>query len=570
MTIKLLGVLLLAPFVLHAQTPRRFDIIITELFPDPTPPVALPNNEFIEVKNTSSHTINLKGWKLSDGTATAAIQASIDIEPDSFVIICPNSAVPLFSTLGTTIGLSNFPSLNNDADIITLYAPEGIIIHAVTYTDQWYLNPVKSAGGWTLEMIDPRNPCTGAGNWKAATDPRGGTPGRENSVAASNQDEMPPALLRTFTLDSLTLVAVFDESLDSATAAAPNRYTGSHSIGHPVSAEPLAPLFNEVILRLAAPISTSEVYQLTTKELTDCSGNAIGIMNSAKAGLPIPAVTQAIIINELLFNPPSGGSDYIELYNRSTKVADLKQLYVANRSATGVLSGMQQLATSPLLLFPGEYIVLTEDARWLQQQYNVKEPGTLIQLPSLPSLPDDKGSLVLINLQGEVIDELLYDRKWHFSLISNEEGVALERIDYSKPAQDSHNWMSAASTAGFGTPGYRNSQFRADLQAKGMVTIVPTLFSPDNDGLDDFTTIQYQMEEPGDVANITFFDAAGNPVRYLARNATLGREGIFRWDGLDNNRRPLPVGNYIMYAEIFNRQGKTKKIRNTVTLIRRL
>jgi len=571
MTAKLLAVLLLAPFAaLHAQTPRQFDIVITELFPDPSPPVALPNNEFIELKNVSGHTINLKGWKLSDGTTTATIQANMDIESDSFVIICPNSAVPLFAALGTTIGVSNFPSLNNDADIITLYAPEGSTIHAVAYTDQWYRNPVKAAGGWTLEMIDTRNPCTGAGNWKAAIHLQGGSPGSENSVAGNNHDEMPPALLRTYTIDSITLVAVFDESLDSATAAFPDRYTISQAIGHPVSAIPQAPLFNEVILKLTTPVSANEVYQLTTKDLTDCSGNAIGIMNSAKAGLPVPADAQSIIINELLFDPPPGGYDYIELYNRSSKVADLKQLYVANRSAAGVLSGMQQLSAASRLLFPGEYIVLTEDAAWLQQQYNGKEPATLIQLPSLHSLPDDKGTVVLIDLQGEPIDELQYDRKWHFSLISNEEGVALERIDYSKPAQDSHNWMSAASTAGFGTPGYRNSQFRADLQAKGMITITPTLFSPDNDGFDDFATIQYQMTEPGYVTNITFFDASGRPVRHLARNATLGREGVFRWDGLDNNRRSLPVGTYIMFAEIFNTQGKTKKIRNTVTLIRRL
>ncbi|WP_315819513.1 hypothetical protein [Paraflavitalea speifideaquila] len=131
---------------------------------------------------------------------------------------------------------------------------------------------------------------------------------------------------------------------------------------------------------------------------------------------------------------------------------DVKQLYVANRSASGALAGLQQLSSSSRLFFPGEHIVLTEDARWLQQQYQVKEPATILELPALPSLPDDKGTLVLINLQEEVVDELQYNRSWHFSLISNEDGVALERIDYSKPAQDSHNWMSAASTAGFGTP----------------------------------------------------------------------------------------------------------------------
>lgn len=570
MTVRLLALLLLVPFaMLHAQTAQRFDIIITELFPDPTPPIGLPNNEFIELKNVSANTINLRGWKLSDGTTTATINVNADIQPDSFVIICTNAAVPLLAVFGQAIGVSNFPSLNNDADVIALYSPEGMVVHAVAYTDQWYANAVKAGGGWTLEMIDTRNPCTGANNWKAATDNSGGTPGRENSVAGNNRDEMPPALLRTYTIDSVTIGALFDESLDSTAAAAPQRYNLSHAIGNPLSAEPRSPLFNEVVLRLASAIKTNEVYQLTVKELTDCSGNAIGIMNNAKAGLPIPADTQAVIINELLFNPPSGGYDYIELYNRSNKVVDLKQLYVANRSAAGTLSGIQQLSTDSRLFFPGEYLALTEDAHWLQQQYNVKQPATVIQLPSLPSLPDDKGMLAVTNLQGEVVDELQYDRKWHFALLSNEEGVALERIDYSKPAQDSHNWMSAASTAGFGTPGYLNSQFRADLQANGTISVTPSLFSPDNDGFDDFTSIQYQMAEPGHVASITIFDAGGMLVRHLARSATLGMQGVFRWDGLDNNHRKLPVGSYIVFTEIYNLQGKTKKFKKTVTLVRR-
>ncbi|WP_315819514.1 gliding motility-associated C-terminal domain-containing protein [Paraflavitalea speifideaquila] len=87
------------------------------------------------------------------------------------------------------------------------------------------------------------------------------------------------------------------------------------------------------------------------------------------------------------------------------------------------------------------------------------------------------------------------------------------------------------------------------------------MFSPDNDGVDDFATIQYLLAEPGYVANITLFDAGGIPVRQLARNATLGKEGVFRWDGLDNNRRRLPLGTYIILAEIFNGQGKTKKLK---------
>lgn len=570
MTVRLLALLLLPQLALQAQTAQRFDIIITELLPDPAPPVSLPNHEFVELKNNSARVINLRGWKLSDGTSTAAINADIEIQPDSFVIICPNAAVSSYAEFGRTIGVSNFPSLNNEADLITLYAPEGNSIHAVAYTGQWYGNPVKATGGWALEIIDPRNPCTGAGNWTAAIDHSGGTPGRQNSVNANNSDQLPPALLRTWTIDSVTIVAVFDESLDSTMAATSGHYHLDHAVGAPVAAQPVSPLFNEVMLKLASSIRTDQVYQLTVKNVTDCSGNAIGMLNKTKAGLPVPAVARTVVINELLFNPPSGGYDYIELYNRSSSIVDLKQLYVAGRSGNGALSGIQQLSTISRLLFPGQYLVLTENAEWLRQRFSIREPASVIELASLPTLPDDQGILAITSQQGEIIDELHYHRDWHFALLSEQDGVALERIDYGQPTQDSHNWMSAAATTGFGTPGYQNSQFRADLQSQGTISITPSLFSPDNDGFDDLANIRYQMTEPGYVASITIFDAAGMPVRHLARSATLGMQGVFRWDGLDNNRRRLPVGIYIIFTEIFNLQGKTKKLKNTVTLVRRL
>ena len=53
------------------------------------------------------------------------------------------------------------------------------------------------------------------------------------------------------------------------------------------------------------------------------------------------------------------------------------------------------------------------------------------------------------------------------------------------------------------------------------IEVTPKVFSPDNDGLDDIATIQYKINEPGYVANITIFDATGRPVSNLVRNGTL-------------------------------------------------
>ncbi|MFT3826485.1 MAG: lamin tail domain-containing protein [Chitinophagaceae bacterium] len=570
--LRLTGLQVLLFLCIHpqAQTPHRFDIVIDELFPDPTPAVSLPGSEFIELKNVSTTAFNLKGFKLSDGTSTATINVSFVLKPDSFVIICPTSATASFAVYGTTIGVSSFPALNNDADIITLYAPDGSIIHSVAYNMSWYHNDVKSEGGWSLEMIDPNNPCAGGNNWTSSTSNDGGTPGKINAVNRENKDEQAPALVKTYTINDSTIVAVFDEPIDSTAAAIATNYTLDNGIGHPSSAEPVLPGYTEVKLSFAGTLKTGIVYILSVSNVYDCTGNSVGALHTAKAGLPLVADSLSIAINELLFDPVTDGYDYIELYNNSKQVADLKQLYLSNRATAGNLTNIKQLSTTPYLFFPGEYLLFTTNRQWVIQHYIAKYPDNIIELPSLPSFPDDKGTAVLTNLHGNVVDELRYDAKWHFPLISDPEGVALERISYQQPAQNKNNWTSAASTAGYGTPGYINSQSGTTSAQQALLEVNPRLFSPDNDGVDDFATISYRATTPGNIVNITIYDVQGRAVRYLAKNAIPGITGNFRWDGLDEKANRLPLGVYIIVSEFFNQEGKKQKFKNTITLVRKL
>jgi hypothetical protein len=561
--------LLILFYTSSAQNANRYDIIIDEIFPDPTPVIGLPNAEFIELRNVSSTAYNLRNWQISDGSSIATIKKDFMLQPDSFVIICSTSAASEYTNFGATIGVTSFPSLNNDADIILLKSPEGLTIHAISYDKTWYQNDIKADGGWTIEMIDAKNPCSGFGNWKASTDTKGGTPGQKNSVDGINKDVHSPTLLRTYTINDSTIVAVFDETVDSISASQASNYNFDNNIGNPTSSIAQTPLFKEVILKLSKNIIANTIYQLTANNITDCAGNSINA-SPVKAGLPVLSDTNDIVINEILFNPKNNGYDYVEFYNRSDKIVDLKQLYVSTRDATGILKSITQLNKTPLLFFPGEYYVITENKLWVQQNYLVKNPDKMIELSSFPSFPDDDGIVVLLNPNQTVIDELHYNHNWQFALISNEEGVALERIDYNKPTQNQSNWTSAASTAGFGTPTYQNSEFKSYEQLKGEINITPKIFSPDNDGYEDYCFINYQVPNAGYVANINIYDASGRIVRTLANNATLALTGNFKWDGLDDKQQKLSVGIYIIISQIFDLTGKTKQFKNAVTLARKL
>ncbi|MFN5550755.1 MAG: lamin tail domain-containing protein, partial [Bacteroidota bacterium] len=98
---------------------KNKDIVVTEILADPNPQVGLPDAEFIEIFNRSANPIDLNGWKLSDGTSVATFSSQI-ILPNEYWIVTSASAVSKFSGLGKVIGLTNFPSLNNDADALTL------------------------------------------------------------------------------------------------------------------------------------------------------------------------------------------------------------------------------------------------------------------------------------------------------------------------------------------------------------------------------------------------------------------------------------------------------------------
>jgi Lamin Tail Domain/Bacterial Ig-like domain len=559
--------IILTPVCLLSQ--NRYDVVIDELMADPTPQAGLPTNEWIELRNTTTLPINLQNWRIGDASSQSGALPSFILQPDSMVIVCTGSAVAAMSAFGTTIAVTSFPSLDNDGDLLFLKSANGKTIHALSYTLGWYQNEVKKDGGWTLEMVDSKSPCAGSSNWKASVSITGGTPGKKNSVDAINADATAPQLKRAYTTDNSTIVLVFDEPIDSLTGATFSNYTidGGAVL---LNAITMAPLFNQVQLKTTAPITANTVYTITANSIKDCKANSIGSANKTKVGLPVDPIAGEWIINEILFNPRSNAFDFIELYNNSNKIFDASKLYIANRNSSGAVSSIKQLSVVPYYIFPGDYIVETEDAENLALNYLVKNSDNVLIISSPPSFSDDEGNVVALNFQGIITDEVKYKDDWHFKLLDDAEGVSLERIDPAAASQNESNWHSAASTSGYATPTYKNSQYKLVDAINATIEIVPKIFSPDNDGRDDIATIQYAVTEPGYIANVTVFDAAGRPVRYLVRNGTLGLTGYWNWDGLNDKGLKLPVGSYVIFSEIFNLRGKKQIFKKIVVLARKL
>ena len=89
-----LHILAMIGLTANAQTTAvRHEVLITELMADPSPAVGLPAGEFIEVTNVSARTIDLKGWRVTDGNSTGVVPQSLDMPPGSRVILCSRGYV---------------------------------------------------------------------------------------------------------------------------------------------------------------------------------------------------------------------------------------------------------------------------------------------------------------------------------------------------------------------------------------------------------------------------------------------------------------------------------------------
>jgi len=560
MTLRLLAFCLfclIMPLFTEAQS--RYDILITECFPDPFPSVGLPESEFIELKNSSAHDYNLHNWKISNGNSSATIKTDYILKADSFLILCSTASADAYSHFGPTLGISGFPSLYNDEGEIILTSESGAVIHALHYDKSWYNNELKAKGGWGLEMIDLHDPCTGKGNWTSSISESGGTPGYKNSVEAYNPDEQPPSLVRAITIDSLNLILLFDEPVDSSSASSNSDYSISDGIGYPDSAHAQPPFFDRVAIHLQNPLIAGTIYMISLQQIVDCSGNEIGQNNTCKAGIPEKAKSGDIIFNEILFNPPPYGYDYVELFNRSSRIIKCSDLFISVKNMDGSLKDPMALVNEERFFFPGEYLLLTENPDWVLQNYPMANKEQILSLSSLPSMPDDQGKVVLLNAQGEVLDELDYDHHWHSPLLANETGVSLERIRSDLPTSLASNWTSAAAIAGYGTPGYKNSESSVDSSGGNFISVEPKIFSPDFDGYHDFCFIHYNLPAAGYMGSILIYDISGRKVCTLVNNVLWATSGTFRWDGLDDQQNLLPMGHYIIYVELFLPDGTVRK-----------
>lgn len=542
------------------------DMLIHEIFADPEPPQQLPVAEWVEIKNVSSFPMQLSGWKIckEPGVCSGPFPERI-LLPDSVMILTSTSAPASLFGYGTTLVIPSFPSLNNAGDVLYLKSPDNRLIHTVAYTDAWHENALKKIGGWSLEMQDTQQPCMGEGNWTSSRDDNGGTPGRYNSVMGLSANQTAFRVERSYATDSMHVRLFFSEPL-AIEPLQPLQIEIQPSVGGIDTLFIEEPQLSTIFLRLQQPLQRGMVYTLTVRNVRSCAGEVLTLANVPLA-IAEPPAPGDVIIHEVLFNPTPSGIDFVEIYNRSQHAIDLKYLFIAHESASGMPAQITQVHPSGYTLFPGSLLVLSEHQQIIQSAYYCKYPDRFVDMVSLPSYNDDKGTVILLNHAGEEVDRVAYQSDWHFPLLNEVEGVSLERIHREGASNRKEVWHSASRDVGYATPGYENSQQFNAPATHAQYSFSGETVSPDNDGRDDFLHIEYTFREAGYMSNVIIFDIHGRAVRFLHRNILNGTSGSWRWDGLGERMQVLPTGRYIVYIEAFDTRGAVEKYKKVINLI---
>jgi hypothetical protein len=242
-------------------------------------------------------------------------------------------------------------------------------------------------------------------------------------------------------------------------------------------------------------------------------------------------------------------------------------MIITTRKADGTLNTGFRIPEKSYI-FPLKYIAFTQEPDVVMKFHHTPDTAHVIK-SSWVSLNNESATLLLTDNQRNIIfDEFAYDVAMHHVMIKNPQGVALEKIYANTPSSDFNNWHSASSLVLFGTPGYRNSQFRSEIENREVGTFCAEsdYFTPDNDGVSDIFIVNYQLEEPGFMANVQVFSNSGEKMINLYENELLMTEGKIYWDGRTDKCRTAVPGIYVMYIDTFH-PLKGKRIRHKIPLV---
>jgi hypothetical protein len=267
--------------------------------------------------------------------------------------------------------------------------------------------------------------------------------------------------------------------------------------------------------------------------------------------------TGDIVMNELLYAPENGQSEWIELWNRSTNDVSLQGWTLQDAS------GRRATLHVSLPLSAGSYAVVRDDAA-VDIDGAAPDALPVAARPwlSLNNTDDANGIadvLILRDAGGLVQDAMFYSGG------ATVRGRSLERLQADADVRGLL-WRLCKAPQG-STPGRANSVSGAPASS-GQLELAPNPFTPDGDGLDEILQVHLQVPEDAEGFHLRVFDLQGRLRRDLAGDRLGPGPRQLAWDGSDDSGIPVEMGVYIIHLDLLVRSGHHPALLRTVGVVR--
>jgi hypothetical protein len=311
-----------------------------------------------------------------------------------------------------------------------------------------------------------------------------------------------------------------------------------------------------VLLNAASTDSTNWTTSLNRYGATPGFQNSVASVPNYKKG--------NLVINEIMFDPSTGNSEFIEFINTSSdslQIGGMNLIYGSNK--------VIPLSRTWYKISPGAYLVFASDSTVYNNYNYLKMQGSYLLFNSSMSLSNDGSMLVIKDARNTTLDSVYYSPQWHNKNLLTTKNRSIERLNPLLGSNDNLNWSSSVAPEG-ASPGKPNSIFTETVVTESKAVITPNPFSPDNDGFEDFATINFNLAQRLAQVRIKVFDSQGRLVRTIAHNRPSGPSNSVIFDGLDDSGRALRIGIYILLIEIVTDSGQNDLIKLPVVIARKL
>jgi hypothetical protein len=512
---------------------------ISEWMSDPSPSYGLPEVEWVELINMSDEVIDLSKISISDPSAKVKLTA-YSLHPDSVVIICSVNSCRHFSSKNC-IEINALPNLNNNADSIFIWANDSLLIDFVEYNVSNMPADFRRDGGYSMVRKEYPGDCVFSQKIEFAQDNIGGSPGFILPVQKRSGLSIQATVLSAseICVDMNADISVWKDGF----------YTGMEILHKTNNQYRYGASYT---YRLGQVLEDGSRYNFQIDSIFTCRNQVKHIGSEIEIIYPKQIHTNEVFINEVLYNPNSGGVDFIELYNSTSKYIQLQNSHFYNQTNTAL---QHVYIPGSIVIEPFGFVTLTSDTAILARQYSNMVRSNAFQLVRFLSLPDAGGTLIWLNNSGDTLDRVSYGDAYQNALHRDTEGYSLEKISSSVFGFYPANWTTSAVYA---TPGYVNSQ---QAQASGVhpkpFYCHPCHVTTNLNGVNDYALLHIGEMAQGDFGSISIYRLSGEKVVDLVVNQLLGSSNTFQWNGQQQGGGMLEDGIYVAVAEWWSPDGKT-------------